>query len=399
MAKIIHLTRDDIKNIDNPINNLVPDFIGQYCITTDGKVYYAKGLTSQDWILATVDVSNLSTKEQLNLLNINMNKEIDELTRRIDILESLIKEDEPDINIPIMCPTMVSGTAYTLVSYDEEIKHFDSGVDRAKTITMTIPNLPNTVKQVKGAIFTFDLSTDDGYGELYSNTRVVRNGVSVYTVHNWEVGAYGVTDGSFSYNIDFPLQKGDQVICTIGTRQTLAGSEPTGGPTRGTYMYVYNFAVKYDTIEAEQVEEGSMIAGLSKTLVSDTTVMDVVATSSGIAETKEIVIPNLPSEFNSASLVINAQSYDAFGGTENPININASVYRNGNIVDQITFSNFFFPKTGSTAIYTINNLQKGDIIKCTFNCVNNVRASVGEAMVRINEVHVKYDLKQNGSMV
>ena len=63
MSKI-HLTRDDIKYTSNPIGNLVPEYVGQYCITSDNKVYFAKGLTSQDWIEASGGVS----KDEFNNL-------------------------------------------------------------------------------------------------------------------------------------------------------------------------------------------------------------------------------------------------------------------------------------------------------------------------------------------
>ena len=60
----IHLTRDDIKYSSNPIGDIVPEFIGQYCLTTDNKIFFAKGLTSQDWIEASGGVS----KEEFNNL-------------------------------------------------------------------------------------------------------------------------------------------------------------------------------------------------------------------------------------------------------------------------------------------------------------------------------------------
>lgn len=61
----IHLTRNDIKKYNtSPLGLVVPEFIGQYCITDDNKVYFAKGLTSQDWIEASGGVS----KEEFNNL-------------------------------------------------------------------------------------------------------------------------------------------------------------------------------------------------------------------------------------------------------------------------------------------------------------------------------------------
>lgn len=81
-----------------------------------------------------------------------------------------------------------------------------------------------------------------------------------------------------------------------------------------------------------------MIAGITNTLVSDTTIMYVIATGSGTAMTKELTVPALPANFKSASLVINDQSYDPFGGSENPININANVYRNGLVTNTITIT-------------------------------------------------------------
>ena len=71
MAKKIHLTRDDIKYSGNPIGDIVPEFIGQYCITTDNKIFFANGLTSQDWIEASgdIDISNLALKTEVNELN------------------------------------------------------------------------------------------------------------------------------------------------------------------------------------------------------------------------------------------------------------------------------------------------------------------------------------------
>lgn len=63
MSKI-HLTRDDIKYTDNPIGKIVPDYLGQICITNDNKVFFANGFTSNDWIEASGGVS----KEEFNNL-------------------------------------------------------------------------------------------------------------------------------------------------------------------------------------------------------------------------------------------------------------------------------------------------------------------------------------------
>lgn len=58
MSKI-HLTRDDIKYTSNPVGNLVPEYVGQYCITDDNKIFFSNGLTSQDWIKASGDKEEL----------------------------------------------------------------------------------------------------------------------------------------------------------------------------------------------------------------------------------------------------------------------------------------------------------------------------------------------------
>ena len=57
----IHLTRNDIKKYNtSPLGLVVPEFIGQYWITDDNKVYFAKGLTSLDWIEASGNNDALS---------------------------------------------------------------------------------------------------------------------------------------------------------------------------------------------------------------------------------------------------------------------------------------------------------------------------------------------------
>jgi len=54
MPEKIHLTRSDIKQYGmSPVGVVTPMYIGQYCITDDNKVYFAKGLTSNDWIEAS----------------------------------------------------------------------------------------------------------------------------------------------------------------------------------------------------------------------------------------------------------------------------------------------------------------------------------------------------------
>ena len=46
MPEKIHLTRSDIKQYGmSPVGVVTPMYIGQYCITDDNKVYFAKGLT------------------------------------------------------------------------------------------------------------------------------------------------------------------------------------------------------------------------------------------------------------------------------------------------------------------------------------------------------------------
>lgn len=58
MPEKIHLTRSDIKQYGmSPVGVVTPMYIGQYCITDDNKVYFAKGLTSNDWIEASGGVS------------------------------------------------------------------------------------------------------------------------------------------------------------------------------------------------------------------------------------------------------------------------------------------------------------------------------------------------------
>ena len=65
----IHLTRNDIKKYNtSPLGLVVPEFIGQYWITDDNKVYFAKGLTSLDWIEASAS-GGVSEDEFNNLVN------------------------------------------------------------------------------------------------------------------------------------------------------------------------------------------------------------------------------------------------------------------------------------------------------------------------------------------
>ena len=73
MPEKIHLTRSDIKQYDmNPTGIVTPMYIGQYCITDDNKycitddnkVFFANGLTSNDWIEASGGVS----KDEFNNL-------------------------------------------------------------------------------------------------------------------------------------------------------------------------------------------------------------------------------------------------------------------------------------------------------------------------------------------
>ena len=108
------------------------------------------------------------------------------------------KADGNEPNIPTTCPTMVSGSTYTLVNFEDDCEIMDSYKDEAKTITLTIPTLPNIVKQVESASFTFTVSTDDNFGELYTYTRVVRNGATVYTIHSGKIGLYGSFGGIFT---------------------------------------------------------------------------------------------------------------------------------------------------------------------------------------------------------
>lgn len=59
MSKIMHITRDDIiLSLVSPIDNIVPEFIGQQCIRTNGEIYFANGLTSLDWIMPGSNFEN-----------------------------------------------------------------------------------------------------------------------------------------------------------------------------------------------------------------------------------------------------------------------------------------------------------------------------------------------------
>lgn len=91
MDEKTHLTRDDIKYVVNPIGNLIPDFIGQYCIAIDDRLYIAKGLTSYDWVGVNPDMKIYTEIEELNALNIELSQKISILKERASVLEEKLE--------------------------------------------------------------------------------------------------------------------------------------------------------------------------------------------------------------------------------------------------------------------------------------------------------------------
>ena len=92
MPEKIHLTRSDIKQYGmSPVGVVTPMYIGQYCITDDNKVYFAKGLTSNDWIEASgsggavEDLNSLQTNNKSSLVGA-----INELFQNVDSGKQLI---------------------------------------------------------------------------------------------------------------------------------------------------------------------------------------------------------------------------------------------------------------------------------------------------------------------
>ena len=120
MPEKIHLTRSDIKQYDmNPTGIVTPMYIGQYCITDDNKycitddnkVFFANGLTSNDWIEAsgnndtldeilneinskTGDLNSLQTQDKSNLVGA-----INELFQNVDSGKQLIADAIDNDNV------------------------------------------------------------------------------------------------------------------------------------------------------------------------------------------------------------------------------------------------------------------------------------------------------------
>ena len=95
MSKI-HLTRDDIKYTSNPIGNLVTDYVGQYCITNDNKVFFANGFTSNDWIEA--GGSGLVAEEEFNEFTGNVINITNELSASVTNLNNNVTNITNEIN-------------------------------------------------------------------------------------------------------------------------------------------------------------------------------------------------------------------------------------------------------------------------------------------------------------
>lgn len=113
MPEKIHLTRSDIKQYGmSPVGVVTPMYIGQYCITDDNKVYFAKGLTSEDWIEASGNndaldgvlqeiISNLEeTNSNLEEVRSNLeqtNSNLEEVRSKSGDLNSLKTQDKTNL--------------------------------------------------------------------------------------------------------------------------------------------------------------------------------------------------------------------------------------------------------------------------------------------------------------
>ena len=84
----IHITENSIlKTPSSPLGINTPNFIGQYCITDDNLVFFAKGLTKNDWIQASGGSSELEQRIA------DIEQEIaGQRVRGIDIANSLLKK-------------------------------------------------------------------------------------------------------------------------------------------------------------------------------------------------------------------------------------------------------------------------------------------------------------------
>lgn len=103
MAKLIHLTREDIKFItqETPVGFLVPEFIGQQCLTNGNKVFFANGMTNQDWIESSgscdADDAIEELAQQLNNTNVTLQETVEQLNST-DATVNEIAEQLREIN-------------------------------------------------------------------------------------------------------------------------------------------------------------------------------------------------------------------------------------------------------------------------------------------------------------
>ena len=97
MKENIHITRNNIAAGElDPVGNITPKFIGQqYIMTSEDKVFFAKGLTSEDWIEAS---SGGSIKDEPNTKHetVNGEKEFESTEGYID---NVIIEGKTVVNV------------------------------------------------------------------------------------------------------------------------------------------------------------------------------------------------------------------------------------------------------------------------------------------------------------
>ena len=91
MSLKTHLTREGIKQYGmSPLGIVTPEYIGQYCMTEDNKVYFANGITSNDWIEASGSGGNLEALQD----EINANKSsISELEKLVGQANKILIEE------------------------------------------------------------------------------------------------------------------------------------------------------------------------------------------------------------------------------------------------------------------------------------------------------------------